>query len=62
MAELKRCPKCGAMLRKKATYRWKEIVYEHPRNGCENDGIRVRCYKETVEAWNRRQEDETENH
>ena len=55
--ELKPCPKCGAKLKRKVTVRWKEVVYDHPRNGCENEGIRVRFYKECVDAWNRRSED-----
>ena len=52
--ELKPCPICGARLKRKVTMRWKEIVFDHPRNGCKNDMIRVRGYKECIEAWNRR--------
>ena len=51
---LKPCPKCGAKLRKKITVR-KEIVYDHPRNGCEEESLRVRSY--AVNEWNRRVED-----
>lgn len=59
MAELKPCPCpiCGTKLRKKITVR-KEIVYDHPRNGCENEFLRVRNYTETIMAWNRRAEDD----
>lgn len=58
MAELKPCPKCGARLKRKITVR-KEVVYDHPRNGCENEWVRVRFYKECVEAWNRRVDNES---
>jgi hypothetical protein len=53
MSELKPCPICGAKLKKKITFR-KEVVFDHPRNGCKNEGDRVRFYKESIEAWNRR--------
>lgn len=53
--ELKPCPKCGAKLKKKITLR-KEVVFDHPRNGCEYESKRVRSYLETIEAWNRRAE------
>ena len=56
MAELKPkplpCPICGAKLKRKITMRWKEIVFDHPRNGCENEWRRVRSY--AVSDWNRR--------
>lgn len=56
MAELKPlpCPICGAKLKKKITMRWKETVFDHPMNGCQNESTRVRGYRETIEAWNRR--------
>lgn len=57
--ELKPCPFCGAKLRKKTTVR-KEIVYDHPRNGCKNEGYRCRGYKEAIITWNRRAEDATD--
>ena len=53
MAKLLPCPKCGARLKQKRTVRG-ETVFDHPRNGCENAWTRVRYYKESVEAWNRR--------
>ena len=53
MAELKPCPKCGVKLKKKITVR-KEVVYDHPHNGCENEIYRVRNYLESIDAWNRR--------
>ena len=55
MAELKPCPcpLCGAKLKKKITMRWKETVFDHPKNGCKNESTRVRGYEEAIEAWNR---------
>ena len=53
MPELKPCPNCRARLRKKVTVR-KETVFDHPHNGCKNEGVRVRNYLEAIEAWNRR--------
>ena len=53
MAELKPlpCPICGAKLKKKITFR-KEVVFDHPENGCELEWKRVRSY--AVADWNRR--------
>ena len=53
MAELKPCPVCRARLKQKRTVRG-ETVFDHPKNGCENAWTRVRYYKESIEAWNRR--------
>lgn len=52
MAELKPCPcpVCGAKLKKKITVRG-EVVFDHPRNGCELEWKRVRGY--AVADWNR---------
>ncbi len=54
---LKPCPICGAKLKKKITFR-KAIVFDHPRNGCKNEAIRVRNYLETITAWNKLSEQE----
>ena len=51
--ELKPCPVCHARLKQKRTVRG-ETVFDHPRNGCVNQWHRVRNFKETIEAWNRR--------
>ena len=53
MVELKPCPFCGARLKKKITFRG-ETVFDHPRNGCKNEGYRCRGYAEAIEAWNGR--------
>ena len=50
--EVAPCPICGARLRKKVTMRWRETVFDHPRNGCENEPLRVRGYM--VKDWNAR--------
>ena len=49
---IKPCPICGARLKKKITFR-KETVFDHPRNGCKNEAIRVRNYLETITSWNK---------
>lgn len=46
---VKPCPLCGVKLRKKITVR-KEVVYDHPRNGCKHEWLRVRSY--AVTDWN----------
>ena len=50
---LRPCSLCGAKLKKKITFRG-ETVFDHPRNGCKNEGYRCRSYAEAIEAWNRR--------
>jgi len=49
--ELKPCSVCGARLRRKRTVHG-ETVFDHPRNGCENEYKRVRGYAEAIDAWN----------
>ena len=49
--ELKPCPICGAKLKRKVTFKWKEVVDDHPRNGCKNEGVRIRSHKDAIEAW-----------
>lgn len=57
MTELKPCPFCKAKLKRKKTVRG-EIVFDHPRNGCKNEPMRIRNYLEIIEAWNRRVNDD----
>ncbi len=45
------CPICGAKLKTKITFR-KETVFDHPANGCKDEGKRVRSY--AVADWNRK--------
>lgn len=50
MLKILPCSVCGANLKPKRTVRG-ELVFDHPRNGCKWEWMRVR--KHTVGEWNR---------
>ena len=50
MPKILPCSVCGAKLKPKRTVRG-ETVYDHPRNGCKWEWMRVR--KHTIDEWNR---------